>query len=284
MAEKLQYQKRIVNYDNNGSFEWVECSKSEYDTTRALKRIVAIPTTPPDELDKVKSITAYGLKTRVWTFNEKYGYGCSECCTGDRCDEDCNGKTTPYHGRRRQCPHCKGKGWIPKEDATINKDFFDSPTMRYIKKKIVDDIDYFDKKQVADEAGEVFVWVKASERFPIRKDYEYSGDKVFVRSIQSKVGGMLLIDEFYKLEGKENIEWLSPAPPSGEDAGEGKSNYWHLGNISRMKEMAEIQNSLKEAVELIQYFVDRVDAGTIRSKITYSKYKEFLSSLTAPKP
>jgi hypothetical protein len=36
----------------------------------------------------------------------------------------------------------------------------------------------------------------------------------------------------------------------------------------------------KEAIELIQYFVDRVEAGTIRSRITYGKYKDFLDSIT----
>jgi hypothetical protein len=33
---------------------------------------------------------------------------------------------------------------------------------------------------------------------------------------------------------------------------------------------------LQEAVELIQYFIKRVEEGTIRSKTTYGKYKEFL--------
>lgn len=37
-----------------------------------------------------------------------------------------------------------------------------------------------------------------------------------------------------------------------------------------------------KAIELIKYFVDRVEAGTIRSKTTYAKYKEFLASLPTP--
>lgn len=61
-------------------------------------------------------IKAYGLITRVWTKRDDYGFGCSECCAGDRCDEDCD---APYKGRRRDCPHCKGKGWIPINDAEI---------------------------------------------------------------------------------------------------------------------------------------------------------------------
>lgn len=61
-----------------------------------------------------ETIKAYGLTTRIWTFNPKYGYGCAECCTGDRCDEDCDAK---YKGRRKDCPHCKGKGWIKAEDV-----------------------------------------------------------------------------------------------------------------------------------------------------------------------
>jgi hypothetical protein len=46
---------------------------------------------------------------RTWTYNEKNGYGCAECCNGDRCDEDCTAK---YKGRRKDCPFCKGKGWL----------------------------------------------------------------------------------------------------------------------------------------------------------------------------
>lgn len=34
-----------------------------------------------------------------------------------------------------------------------------------------------------------------------------------------------------------------------------------------------------EALDLLQYFVDRVDAGTIRSKTTYKKYKDFLDNI-----
>jgi hypothetical protein len=59
-------------------------------------------------------ITAYGLRTRCYDL-EKDIYGCMECCNGDRCNEDC---TAVYKGRRKACPHCKGKGSIKVEDAT----------------------------------------------------------------------------------------------------------------------------------------------------------------------
>lgn len=66
--------------------------------------------------DDHEIITAYGLKTRVWTFNQKTNkYGCAECCNGDRCDEDCTAK---YKGGRSGCPHCKGRGWIPASAVT----------------------------------------------------------------------------------------------------------------------------------------------------------------------
>lgn len=58
-------------------------------------------------------IKAYGYITRSWQLDE-HGYRCSECCNGDRCDEDCIAR---YKGRRKECTHCKGKGSIPKEDA-----------------------------------------------------------------------------------------------------------------------------------------------------------------------
>jgi hypothetical protein len=62
-------------------------------------------------------IEAFGLTTRVWRFNfKKNYYACSECCNGDRCD--CTAEETPYHGRRAQCPHCKGTGGINAEDVT----------------------------------------------------------------------------------------------------------------------------------------------------------------------
>lgn len=35
----------------------------------------------------------------------------------------------------------------------------------------------------------------------------------------------------------------------------------------------------KEALELLQYFVTRVEEGTIRSKVTYEKYKTFLNKV-----
>jgi hypothetical protein len=68
-----------------------------------------------EDYHEYKIINAFGLKTRVHCYDSKYGYGCAECCNGDRCDEDCY-KTTPYHGRRKVCPHCKGKGWINIKD------------------------------------------------------------------------------------------------------------------------------------------------------------------------
>jgi len=62
-------------------------------------------------------IEAFGLRTRTWT-HHAFGYGCAECCIGDRCDSDCD---APYKGRRAECPHCKGRGWIKDNDVTSNK-------------------------------------------------------------------------------------------------------------------------------------------------------------------
>ena len=38
-------------------------------------------------------------------------------------------------------------------------------------------------------------------------------------------------------------------------------------------------NVFSEAIELLEYFVDRVDKGSIRSKTTYKIYKEFLTKI-----
>ena len=62
----------------------------------------------------MEKINAYGLETRVFTKHPKYGYGCAECCNGDRCDGDCDSKY-----ERSKCPHCKSRGWIPEELVTI---------------------------------------------------------------------------------------------------------------------------------------------------------------------
>tara|TARA_R110000772_G_scaffold208171_3_gene318660 strand:+ start:1154 stop:1369 length:216 start_codon:yes stop_codon:yes gene_type:complete len=66
----------------------------------------------------MKTIKAFGLTTRYWGM---YGdqYGCAECCTGDRCDSDC---TAVYKGRRNECPHCKGTGFIKKSE--LDNDWF----------------------------------------------------------------------------------------------------------------------------------------------------------------
>lgn len=68
------------------------------------------------DLPEGTQIIAYGLATRVWSYHGISGYGCAECCNGDRCDEDCH---APYKGRRKECPHCKGHGWIPESEAYL---------------------------------------------------------------------------------------------------------------------------------------------------------------------
>jgi hypothetical protein len=66
-------------------------------------------------MEKYTIIKAFGLDTRTWTFNKtNKKYGCAECCNGDGCDEDCDKK---YKGRRKDCPHCRGVGWIKLEDV-----------------------------------------------------------------------------------------------------------------------------------------------------------------------
>ena len=47
----------------------------------------------------------------------------------------------------------------------------------------------------------------------------------------------------------------------------------------KAKTKAELKVELDEAVELIQYFVIRVEEGSIRSKKTYDKYKTFLDKI-----
>ena len=41
-----------------------------------------------------------------------------------------------------------------------------------------------------------------------------------------------------------------------------------------------LKKRLAEAVELLEYFTDRVEEGSIRSRTTYEKYKSFLAALS----
>ncbi len=59
------------------------------------------------------------------------------------------------------------------------------------------------------------------------------------------------------------------------------SLHFQVGVKKGFQKALEILGDKKfsEAIELIKYLVDRVEEGTIRSKVTYSKYKNFLQSL-----
>ena len=49
--------------------------------------------------------------------------------------------------------------------------------------------------------------------------------------------------------------------------------------IIEKEEQEKEKEILKEALELLQYFVTRVEEGTIRSRVTYKKYKTFLDKV-----
>ncbi len=67
-----------------------------------------------------------------------------------------------------------------------------------------------------------------------------------------------------------------------------KFNNMRLKEIEELKKYCEnnpefehtqlhiISGKLLEAIELLQYFTNKVEEGNIRSKKTYNKYKEFL--------
>lgn len=88
--------------------------------------------------EKCEIIISNGLETRVWTYHPTYGYGCAECCNGDRCDEDCDAKY-----RRPNCPHCGGSGWIKKDDASTPPTTEEAEIWKEIIKYLDQDIDYF---------------------------------------------------------------------------------------------------------------------------------------------
>jgi len=46
-----------------------------------------------------------GETIKVWTYIVDSGYGCDNCCNGDRCEDR-------THIAREDCTHCQGMGWI----------------------------------------------------------------------------------------------------------------------------------------------------------------------------
>lgn len=56
-------------------------------------------------------IVMNGKDVLAWSFDQiDRKFGCAECCTGDRCDDDCK------KINRKNCPYCKGTGWIPEKE------------------------------------------------------------------------------------------------------------------------------------------------------------------------
>jgi hypothetical protein len=48
-------------------------------------------------------------------------------------------------------------------------------------------------------------------------------------------------------------------------------------------ELEAVKKERDEAVELINYFVKRCEEGSIRSRTTYGKYRDFLSTISKEK-
>lgn len=108
---KADYQRDLFNYSCN-----LEIYKEHIDSLRK------VPCRPGDIWQEgvvYEEGKNYELKeARTYTHHPAYGYGCAECCNGDRCDEDCD---ATY--RRPNCPYCKGSGWYKEKPyyvAAIN--------------------------------------------------------------------------------------------------------------------------------------------------------------------
>lgn len=87
-----------------------------------------------------------------------------------------------------------------------------------------------DKFVFADEAGEVYVWVKVSEYLPKKRDIYFVKQYDLRHGVEDGIyKDTRIYDPITGWYGGINgehcsyavIEWLSPAPPSGEDAGKG---------------------------------------------------------------
>ena len=53
-----------------------------------------------------------------------------------------------------------------------------------------------------------------------------------------------------------------------------------MRKVCYSNDVAELEKKYAEAVELLEYFTDRVEEGSIRSRATYEKYKSFLAALS----
>lgn len=199
-----------------------------------------------------KTIRAYGLETRTWTFNEKNGkYGCAECCIGDRCDEDCD---APYKGRRKACPHCKGTGWIPKSDIDAGKPDYPAPNTE---KKATDKVHIYNRE-------EGLYWGRRHEG--LTDNPENIG--IYTRDFAE-----------YQVEGNQYLEIRdlpAPLPKDGEEKCSTCNNEYpqYCSNPSHLPAPAEMS-----AEEYLQQRVaeNETPLGAILSEYicrTYAAYRE----------
>jgi hypothetical protein len=107
----------VMNKPVRARYDWI--SKYKEDLEAYDSHIASLRTIPCDE--SCRGVFIHGCEyeegkdyevkgSATWTYHPTYGYGCAECCNGDRCDEDCTAKY-----RRPNCPYCKGKGWFKEK-------------------------------------------------------------------------------------------------------------------------------------------------------------------------
>ena len=114
-----------------------------------------------------------------------------------------------------------------------------------------------DKFVFADEAGEVYVWVKASEILP--------KERVCVRYTVDGKMKYFDSDDWYTLDGLD-VEWLckyTPAPPSGEDAGKG----WISENVDF--DSPEMKLEIEKVKKEIKAVMDGAKIDTSKLHITF---------------
>ena len=77
-----------------------------------------------------------------------------------------------------------------------------------------------------------------------------------------------------------DMDWQIAIPNTADDDEELTGMV--VGTTEYVEDIFGDEERLLEALDLLQYFVDRVEAGTIRSKTTYKKYKDFLDNINNP--
>lgn len=176
-------------------------------------------------------------------------------------------------------------GWL------VHASFEKGEELELVVESETDDICYFDteKSWCAKKHCVKIKQVKIVKKLSVKELYEHILKNMSAeQALMKLLKGQAMNYEHLKFsEGEEvhpvliismaalDMGW-DLAIPDGKDDDEVQG--MATGTEEYLEDLFSDQDYL-EALELLQYFVQRVEAGTIRSKTTYEKYKNFLDKI-----